>query len=176
MSCLFSAIGPTHVIPKDRLRGPFWYLQIVCLSICPNSNRAFDITKSTPPKHVLFSFYVYLRHPPKTKQKRCFNEKSSQSTKFPQQKNLRSSTSQKNSKKKQNPSNNFHSFRPKLLMNLIPSGHHLSFPHRRRRRRPTAAGHGRYRRHPRRRGTRRRWRCWRVCGAGAIGNSTAEEP
>ena len=143
-------------------------------SNCPHSNQAFDITKSTPPNMLCsVSMFISATHPKTSKNASGAQEKSSQSTKFTQQKKTIGVPLLQKISLKKNPSNNFHSFPPKLLMNLIPSGHHLSFPHRRRPG-PTAA-YRRYRRHPRRRGTRRRWRCWRVC-CRAIGNSMAEEP
>lgn len=136
--------------------------------ICPHSNQAFDITKSTPPNMLCsVSMFISATHPKQSKNavstKNHPNPQNSPNKKTPSEFHF-----SKNYPNKKNPSNNFHSFPPKLLMNLIPSGHHLSFPHRRRRR-PTA-GNRRHRRHPRRRGLRRRWRCR------AIGNSMAEEP
>ena len=96
---------------KGSAPGPILYLQIMFLSICPRSNLAFVHKQIQPPKHVLFSFYVYLRNPPKTKQKTpLFQRKIIPIHKIPQQKNLPSSTSPKNYPNKKNPSNNFHSF------------------------------------------------------------------
>ena len=56
-------------------------------SNCPHSNQAFDITKSTPPNMLCsVSMFISATHPKTSKNASGAQEKSSQSTKFTQQK------------------------------------------------------------------------------------------
>ena len=73
-------------------------------SNCPHSNQAFDITKSTPPNMLCsVSMFISATHPKQSKNASGAQEKSFQSKKFPQQKHLWISTSQKKSNKKIHP-------------------------------------------------------------------------
>ena len=88
MSCLFSAIGPTHVIPKDRLWGPFCTSKSCVCQFVPHSNHAFDITKSSPPNMFCsVSMFISATHPKPSKNASGAKEKSSQSKKIPPTKN-----------------------------------------------------------------------------------------